>query len=81
MLVLCVIYYAVLMYLKMPYITVGIFTFFLTFSTFEVATWLFLIVMMMYMGVRKPVILIPVPLGVTLFLSIAFRTMLNVLLP
>ena len=80
-LVLCVIYYAVLMYLKMPYISVGIFTFFLTFSTFEVATWLFLIVMMMYMGVRKPVILIPVPLGVTLFLSIAFRAMLNVLLP
>ncbi len=80
-LVLCIIYYMAMLYVKMPYVTVGIFTFFFTFSTFEVATWIFLIAMMVYMGVRKPVILALVPLGVTLFLSIAFRTMLNVLLP
>lgn len=80
-LILCALYYGALMCVKMPYITVGIFTFFFTFSTFEVATWIFLIVMMVYMGVKKPVILVLVPLGFTLFLSIAFRTMLNVLLP
>ena len=80
-LALCIIYYMAMMYVKMPYVTVGIFTFFFTFSTFEVATWIFLIAMMVYMGVRKPVILALAPLGVTLFLSIAFRTMLNVLLP
>lgn len=80
-LLLCAIYYGALFYVKMPYITVGIFTFFFTFSTFEVATWIFLIAMMAYMGVRKPLILAAVPLGFTLFLSIAFRTMLNVLLP
>ena len=80
-LLLCIVYYGALFYVKMPYINVGIFTFFFTFSTFEVATWLFLIVMMAYMGVRKPLILAAVPLGFTLFLSIAFRTMLNVLLP
>lgn len=80
-LVLCALYYAALVYAKIPYITVGIFTFFFTFSTFEVATLIFLAVMMAYMGVRKPLILALVPLGATLFLSIAFRTMLNVLLP
>lgn len=80
-LLLCAVYYGVLFYVKMPYITVGIFSFFFTFSTFEVATWIFLIVMMAYMGVRKPLILAAVPLGFTLFLSITFRTMLNVLLP
>lgn len=80
-LLLCAVYYGALFCVKMPYITVGIFTFFFTFSTFEVATWIFLIIMMAYMGVRKPLILAAVPLGFTLFLSIAFRTMLNVLLP
>lgn len=80
-LVLCGIYYAALACWKFPYITVGIFSFFFTFSTFEVATLIFLVGMMAYMGVRKPVILTLVPLGTTLFLSIAFRAMLNVLLP
>ena len=39
------------------------------------------IAMMVFMGVRKPVILALVPLGTTLFLSLAFRTFLHVLLP
>ena len=80
-LILCALYYGALFFVKLPYVTVGIFAFFFTFSTFEVATWIFLIAMMVYMGVRKPMILALVPLGFTLFLSIAFRTMLNVLLP
>ena len=80
-LALCAVYYAALFYVKLPYVTVGIFQFFFTLSTFEAATWIFLILMMVYMGVRKPVILTLIPAGFTLFLSIAFRTLLNVLLP
>lgn len=80
-LVLCVLYYMALAFLKIPYITVGILSFQYTFSTFEVVTLVFLGAMMGYMGVRKPLILTLVPLGTTLFLSIAFRTLLHVLLP
>lgn len=78
---LCILYYIALATLKIPYITIGIFSFTYTFSTFEVVTVIFLIAMMMFMGVRKPVILALVPLGTTLFLSLAFRTFLHVLLP
>lgn len=80
-LVLCVLYYMALAFLKIPYITVGILSFQYTFSTFEVVTLVFLGAMMGYMGVRKPLILTLVPLATTLFLSIAFRTLLHVLLP
>lgn len=80
-LILCGIYYMALAWLKIPYITIGIFTFLYTFSTFEVVTVVFLAAMMAFMGVRKPTVLVFVPLGTTLFLSIAFRTMLHVLLP
>lgn len=80
-LVLCTLYYIALATLKIPYITIGIFSFMYTFSTFEVVTVIFLIAMMVFMGVRKPVILALVPLGTTLFLSLAFRTFLHVLLP
>ncbi len=80
-LVLCCLYYIALKYLKMPYVTVGILNFYFTFCVFEVVTLIFLILMMAIMGVRKIPILVLVPLGVTLFLSIAFRTMLHVLLP
>lgn len=80
-LVLCVLYYMALAFLKIPYITVGILSFQYTFSTFEIVTLVFLGAMMGYMGVRKPLILTLVPLGTTLFLSIAFRTLLHVLLP
>lgn len=80
-LVLCGIYYLCLSALKIPYITIGILSFQYTFSTFEVVTVLFLAAMMGFMGVRKPAVLILVPFGTTLFLSIAFRTLLHVLLP
>lgn len=80
-LALCILYYLVLLLLKIPYITIGILSFQYTFSTFEVATLVFLAAMMAYMGVRKPLILTLVPIGTTLFLSIAFRMLLHVLLP
>lgn len=80
-LVLCGIYYFCLSALKIPYITIGLLSFQYTFSTFEVVTVLFLAAMMGFMGVRKPAVLILVPFGTTLFLSIAFRTLLHVLLP
>lgn len=80
-LVLCGIYYLLLVSLKIPYVTIGIFSFMYTFSTFEIATVVFLAAMMAFMGVRKLPILLLVPLGTTLFLSIAFRTLLHVLLP
>lgn len=80
-LILCGIYYLALSVLKIPYITIGILAFQYTFSTFEVVTVVFLAAMMAFMGVRKPMVLTLVPLGTTLFLSIAFRTLLHVLLP
>lgn len=80
-LVLCGIYYLLLANLKIPYVTIGIFSFMYTFSTFEVATVVFLAAMMAFMGVRRPPVLFLVPLVTTLFLSIAFRTLLHVLLP
>lgn len=80
-LVLCGLYYLALATIKFPYVTIGILTFQYTFSTFEIVTIVFLAAMMAFMGVRKPAILTLVPLGTTLFLSIAFRTLLHVLLP
>ena len=44
-------------------------------------TVVFLIAMMIFMGVRKIPVLVFVPIGTTLFLSLAFRTFLHVLLP
>lgn len=80
-LVLCLLYYAALAYLKIPYVTIGILSFAYTFSTFEVVTVVFLVAMMAFVGVRKTAVLVFVPLGTTLFLSLAFRTFLHVLLP
>ena len=80
-LILCAIYYAALAFIKIPYITIGILSFAYTFSTFEVVTIVFLIAMMIFMGVRKIPVLVFVPIGTTLFLSLAFRTFLHVLLP
>ena len=80
-LILCAIYYAALAFIKIPYITIGILPFAYTFSTFEVVTVVFLIAMMVFMGVRKIPVLVFVPIGTTLFLSLAFRTFLHVLLP
>ena len=80
-LILCVLYYAALAFIKVPYVTIGILSFAYTFSTFEVVTIVFLIAMMIFMGVRKIPVLVFVPIGTTLFLSLAFRTFLHVLLP
>ncbi len=80
-LILCGLYYLALAYFKFPYVTIGILSFSYMFSTFEVVTLVFLAAMMAFMGVRKPAILVFVPLGTTIFLSIAFRTLLHVLLP
>ena len=80
-LILCVLYYAALAFINVPYVTIGILSFAYTFSTFEVVTIVFLIAMMTFMGVRKIPVLVFVPIGTTLFLSLAFRTFLHVLLP
>lgn len=80
-LALCAAYYLALSVLDIPYIMIGLGAFVYTFSTFEVVTVVFLAAMMAFMGVRKPLILAAVPLGTTLFLSLAFRTLLHVLLP
>ena len=80
-LILCVLYYAALAFIKVPYVTIGILSFAYTFSTFEVVTIVFLIAMMTFMGVRRIPVLVFVPIGTTLFLSLAFRTFLHVLLP
>lgn len=80
-LILCVLYYAALAFVNVPYVTIGILSFAYTFSIFEVVTIVFLIAMMIFMGVRKIPVLVFVPIGTTLFLSLAFRTFLHVLLP
>lgn len=77
--IMCVLYYLAMAYLKIPPITIGGLTF--SFYTFETATVVFLIAMMLFMGVRKPPVLVLVPIGTAIFLSFAFRTCLHVLLP
>ncbi len=74
-------YYLALAILKIPYITFGILSWSLTISNFEVCTLVFLAALMLYLGVRKAPVLVGVPVGTTLFLSVAFRAMLHVLLP
>ena len=80
-LVLCGIYYLVLGEVSIPRVTIGILSFSITISIFEVATVIFLIAMMWFMKVRKVAVLVLVPIGTSLFLSIAFRTCLHVMLP
>ena len=80
-LLLCVLYYVVLGEVSIPRVTIGILSFSITISIFEVATIVFLIAMMAFMGVRKVPVLILVPVCTSLFLSIAFRTCLHVMLP
>lgn len=80
-LVLCILYYLVLGEVSIPRVTIGILSFSITISIFEVATVVFLIAMMAFMGVRKVPVLILVPVCTSLFLSIAFRTCLHVMLP
>lgn len=76
-----VLYYIALAVLKIPYITFGILAWSLTISNFEIVTVVFLFAMMLYLGVRKLPVLILVPVGTSLFLSVTFRAMLHVLLP
>lgn len=78
---LALLYYLSLAVLKIPYITFGILSYSLTISNFEVMTVVFLFVMMLYLGVRKIPVLVLVPIGTSLFLSVTFRAMLHVLLP
>ena len=80
-LVLCGLYYLVLGEVSIPRVTIGILSFSITISIFEVATVIFLIAMMWFMKVRKVAVLALVPIGTSLFLSIAFRTCLHVMLP
>lgn len=80
-LILCGIYYLVLANVRLPEVSFTLLSLRCSFSTFEAATVVFLVAMMAFMGVRKPAVLVCVPIGTTLFLSIAFRTMLHVLLP
>lgn len=74
-------YYLAMAVLKIPYITFGILSWSFTVSNFEVLTLIFLAAMMLYLGVRKIAVLVIVPVGATLFLSIVFRALLHVLLP
>lgn len=74
-------YYLALAVLKIPYITFGILSWSFTISNFEVVTVVFLAAMMLYLGVRKLPVLAAVSVCTTLFLSVAFRAMLHVLLP
>lgn len=74
-------YYVALAFVKMPYLAVTVSSLTLSLSTFEVATFVFLLVLMLYLGVRSWKVLASVPLATTVLLSIMFRTLLRVLLP
>ena len=74
-------YYLALAVVKLPYIATTVLSLTLTLSTFEVATFVFLLVMMLYLGVRNRKVLAITPLATTVFLSVMFRTLLRVLLP
>ena len=78
---LSAIYYIALAIVNMPMITLTILSLSISFSTFEIATIIFLFALLYYLKVKKNVLLIFVPIFTTIFLSIAFRTLLHVLLP
>ena len=80
-LLLTLAYYAALALVRMPYWALTVSSLTLTLSTFEVATFAFLLVLMLYLGVRNRKVLASVPLATTVFLSVMFRTLLRVLLP
>ena len=74
-------YYVALAVIRLPYLAVTVASLTLTLSAFEVATLVFLLVLMLYLGVRSAKVLLSVPLATTVFLSVMFRTLLHVLLP
>ena len=80
-LALTLLYYVALAVIRLPYLAVTVFSLTLTLSTFEVATFVFLLVMMLYLGVKNRKVLAIAPLATTAFLSVMFRTLLRVLLP
>lgn len=75
------VYYLALAVIDMPYLAVTVGSLTLALSVFEVATVVFLAAMMLYLGVRNKAVLVLVPIGTSVFLSIMFRTLLRVLLP
>jgi len=80
-LLISAIYYIALAVVKMPMFTLTILSLQISFSTFEVSTILFLFALLKYLKVRKNMLLVCIPIFTTILLSIAFRTLLHVLLP
>ena len=74
-------YYFALSAIDLPYMAMTIGSMTVALSVFEVATVVFLACMMLYLGVRSKAVLVFVPVGASVFLSIMFRTLLRVLLP
>lgn len=75
------VYYAALAVVDIPMVTLTILSLSISFSTFEISTIIFLFVLLKYLKVRKNTLLIFIPIITTILLSIAFRTLLHVLLP
>jgi uncharacterized membrane protein YidH (DUF202 family) len=80
-LIICAIYYVALALVNMPMITITILSLAISFSTFEVSTIIFLFALLKYLKVRNNILLVIVPIITAILLSIAFRTLLHVLLP
>ena len=78
---MALLYYLALAVIVLPYTAVTISGFTLSISTFEVVTTVYLLLMMLYLGVRNKMALVLVPLCSSAALSVIFRTMLRVLLP
>ena len=74
-------YYFALAVVDLPYMGVTIASLTFRISTFEIATAVFLVAMMLYMGVRSKPVLVLVPVCSSVFLSVMFRTLLRVMLP
>lgn len=79
--IIILLYYTTMVTIKIPIVTIMISTLAVTLSIFEVATIFLLTVLMWYLGVRKASVLILTSVLSTLFVSIAFRSLLHVLLP
>ncbi len=74
-------YYAALAAVDIPMFTLTILSLSISFSTFEISTIAFLFILLKYLKVRKKLLLVLIPIMTTTVLSIAFRTLLHVLLP
>lgn len=76
-----ILYMAVMGAVELPYMGVTVFSLTFVLSTFEIATLVFLLAMMLFMGVRSKPVLALVPPCTVVFLSVMFRTLLHVMLP